>query len=136
MAETIFNKLCKIENTYAFSAGLSIVKNSKTSKNSAVLIKENFGVDISKREAVQLTEDILNSVDLVLTMTAYMGQQLTYNFKGSANKVYSLNEYVGISGDIADPYGGDMSIYSKTFNQLKNSILLLLDKLKEDKSTF
>jgi protein-tyrosine phosphatase len=136
MAETIFNKLCTIENTYAISAGLSIVRSSRTSKNSAILVQENFGVDISQREAVQLTEEMLKSADLVLTMTAYMRQQLVVSFRVMENKIYSLNEYVGISGDISDPYGGDMAIYSKTFNQLKNCILLLLDKLKEDKGTF
>ena len=134
MAEAIFNKYCTLNNTTAISAGISVVRNSKTSKNSALLVKENCNVDISTREAVQLTKEILNGADLVLTMTAYMRDLLISNFPHMKNKIYSLNEYVGIEGDIIDPYGGDISVYSKTFNQLKKSILLLFDKI-EDKST-
>ncbi|ERI93467.1 putative low molecular weight protein-tyrosine-phosphatase PtpB [Clostridiales bacterium oral taxon 876 str. F0540] len=134
MAEVIFNKLCTIQNTSASSAGIAAVKNSKASKHSAFLVKENYGTDISSREAVQLTENMLKDSDLILTMTVYMREMLTASFPHLKNKIYSLNEYVGINGDITDPYGGDVAVYSKTFNDLKNSISLLLNKLQEDKS--
>lgn len=134
MAEVIFNKLNTLDNTSAISAGIAAVKNSKTSKHSAILVKENYNVDISEREAVQLTQDMLDNSDLALTMTSYMKDMLLSNFPHMKNKVYSLNEYVGIKGDIADPFGGQIAIYNKTFNELKNSILLLVAKLKEDKS--
>lgn len=134
MAEAIFNKLCTIKDTTAISAGISIIKNSKTSKNSAFLVKENCETDISTREAMQLTVNMLENSDLVLTMTAYMKEMLIANYPHLRNKVYSLNEYVGIKGDVIDPYGGDITVYSKTFNDLKNAIILLLNKLKEDKS--
>ncbi|MCM8709736.1 low molecular weight protein arginine phosphatase [Clostridium sp. SYSU_GA19001] len=135
MAEAIFNKLCTLDNVAAISAGLAVVKNSKTSVNSAVLVKENLDTDISAREAVQLTEDMLNNSDLVLTMTSYMKDMLLSQFSHMKNKIYSLNEYVGIKGDVLDPYGGDKAVYTKTFNSLKNSIVLLIDKLKEGKGT-
>jgi protein-tyrosine phosphatase len=135
MAEAIFNKLSTLENVTAFSAGLSIVRNSKTSKNSAALVKQNLNLDISNREAVQLTENYINEADLVLTMTTSMRDLLKSNFPNMKNKLYSINEYVGIGGDVLDPYGGDISIYSETFENLKKSIELLLVKLKEDKST-
>jgi protein-tyrosine phosphatase len=134
MAEAIFNKLCTQDNTTAISAGLAAVKGSKTSKHSAMLVKENYSIDISERGAVQLTQDMLDNSGLVLTMTSYMKDILLSNFPHIKNKIYSLNEYVGIKGDIADPFGGHMSIYTKTFIELENSILLLIAKLKKDKS--
>lgn len=135
MAEAIFNNLCTIDNITADSAGLSVVSHSKTSKNTAALVKENFNLDISSRDAVQLTEEMVINSDLILTMTSYMRDILVSNFENMKHKIYSLNEYVGIKGDILDPYGGDIAVYQKTFNSLKNSILLLIDKLKGDKST-
>lgn len=134
MAEAIFNKLCTLDNTIAFSAGLTAVNNSRISKHSSMLIKENYNLDISNREAVQLTQDMLNNSDLVLTMTSYMRDMLLADFPNLNNKIYSLNEYVGIKGDVVDPFGGDIAIYTQTFNELKKSILLLIAKLKEDKS--
>lgn len=134
MAEAIFNSLCSLENVKAYSAGLSIVKNSKTSANSAYLIKEKFSLDISERQALQLTSEMLNDSDLILTMTLAMRDMIFAKFPEVRGKVFSLNDYVGIKGDIVDPYGGDMSIYSRTFEALRSNILLLLDKIKEDKS--
>lgn len=135
MAEAIFNNLCTLENTTAISAGLAVVNYSKTSEHSSMLINENYGVDISQREAVQLTKDMLDNSDIILTMTSYMKEMLVSNFPHMKNKIYSLNEYVGIMGDVVDPFGGDIAIYTQTFDLLKKSILLLIAKLKEDKSS-
>jgi len=134
MAEAIFNSLCTFKNVKASSAGLAIVKNSITSINSAQLIKKNLSLDISRRVAVQLTAEILNNSDLILTMTINMKNMISARFPEIKDKVFSLNEYVSIKGDIVDPYGGNISVYSKTYEALNNSILLLLDKIKEDKS--
>lgn len=134
MAEVIFNSLCTLENVKAFSAGLSIVKNSKTSTNAAYLVKENLSLDISERQALQLTFEMLGNSDLILTMTKSMKNMILNQYPNIRDKVFSLNEYVGIEGDIVDPYGGDMSIYNKTFETLKNSILLLFDKIKKIKA--
>lgn len=134
MAEAIFNKLNTLDNTSAISAGIAAVRSSKTSNHSAILVKKSYDIDISEREAVQLTQDMLDNSDLVLTMTSYMKDMLLANFPHMKNKIYSLNEYVGMKGDIADPFGGHIAIYTKTFNELKTSILLLIAKLKEDKS--
>lgn len=136
MAEAIFNRLCAIDNITAYSAGLSVVKGSKTSKNSAFLVSSNLNVDITNRTAVQLNERLLEEADLILTMTASIRDVLRHNFSTMAAKIFSLNEYVGIRGDILDPYGGDLAVYTQTFKVLKTSIELLLDKLKGDKGTY
>lgn len=133
MAEAIFNKLNTIEGVSASSAGLSIVKDSRTSENSAILVKDNLKFDISERYALQLTKEMLEEADLVLTMTAYMRDNILSKFPSMNNKIYSLNQYVGVEGDVADPYGGDISIYQKTFDSLKNLIDAVLHKIKEDK---
>jgi protein-tyrosine phosphatase len=135
MAEAIFNKLCTIDNMTAYSAGLSVVSSSKTSKHSAAIVNSKLNMDISNRSSVQLTENLVKEADLILTMTAYMRDVLKHNFPSMSSKIYMLNEYVGVGGDVVDPYGGDISIYTETFKVLKTSIELLLGKLKGDKST-
>lgn len=131
MAETIFNNLCDIEDIKAISAGVAVVKDSKTSKNSTLVIKENIGFDLSNRAAVQVTEKMIENSELVLTMTSYIRDLLINRFPELKNKIYSLNQYVLLETDVVDPFGGDIEIYRQTYKQLKNSILLLLDKLKK-----
>lgn len=131
MAEAIFNELCSIEGILASSAGLSVVSGSIISKNSALLVKKHLNVDLENREAVQLTEEMLGEADLVLTMTNYMSSIIKDNFSKYSTKVYSLNKYVSIDKDITDPYGGNLDIYTDTFNDLKASIELLIRQLKD-----
>jgi protein-tyrosine phosphatase len=48
----------------------------------------------------------------------------------AAPKVFTLNEYVGESGDIVDPYGSELDNYRKTYGIIEERILKLLNKLK------
>jgi len=133
MAESIFNYLCNNEHITSSSAGLAAEKYSKTSKNALTILKDNVSVDINEREAVQVTEEMLKEADLILTMTSFMKKMIGSTFPIFGNKVFTLKEYVGLSGDISDPYGGDLDIYAETFNELKDCISLLIKKLIEDR---
>jgi len=132
MAETVFNELSDIDGVKAYSAGISVTPNSKTSKNTATLVKCNLNVDISERRAIQLTSDLITEHNLILTMTSYMRDVLQENFPQYKNKIYTLNQFVGLKGDVVDPYGSDIRVYETTFNMLKTSIELLLNKIKGD----
>jgi protein-tyrosine phosphatase len=131
MAEAIFNKLCNIEGISASSAGLSIVSGSITSKNSALLVKQNLNLGLENRKAVQLTKDMIEEADLILTMTSSMVSIIKEKFNEYEASVYSLNEYVSLGKDITDPYGGNISVYTDTFNDLKDSIELLIKKFED-----
>lgn len=131
MAEAIFNSLCDLEDIKAISAGVAVIKDSKTSENSALVVKENIGLNLSDREAKQITKEMIENSDLILTMTSYIRDLLVNAFPEFKAKIYSLNEYVLLETDVVDPFGGNIEVYRQTYKQLKNSILLLLDKLKK-----
>lgn len=131
MAEAIFNSLCDLEDIKAISAGVAVVKDSKTSENSALVVKESIGLNLSDREAKQITKEMIENSDLILTMTSYIRDLLVNAFPEFKAKIYSLNEYVLLETDVVDPFGGNIEVYRQTYKQLKNSILLLLDKLKK-----
>lgn len=134
MAEAIFNHLNKSNDFVALSAGISAFPGSKTSLNSAIVLKENINIDISSREAIQLTPYLIDDASLVLTMTTRIRDILRDTNSTNSNKIYSLNEYIGIDKDISDPYGGNIDVYRKTYADLKSCIVILIEKLKEDKS--
>lgn len=133
MAESIFNDKCNIEGVSADSAGLSVVPGSIASKHSAHLVLTNLCHDISERKAVQLTSEMIENADLILTMTSYMKQLLTSNLPQFNEKIYSICEFAGVEGEISDPYGGSVEVYERTYDQLDNIIGIVLSKLKEDK---
>jgi protein-tyrosine phosphatase len=133
MAEAIFNYYNDNKSTFALSAGVNVVAGSSISINAAEVVKCDTGSDLSGRCSVQITGELAREADIILTMTSGHKRFLTMQYPNFSKKVFTLNEYVGVKGDIVDPYGGDIAVYKKTFNDLKNSIHLLLDKLKEDR---
>lgn len=133
MAEAIFNNTCHVEDIKAISAGVHIVNNSKTSDNAAFLINKYYNENWKDRSAVQITEEMVKNADLVLTMTHRIKEFLSGLFPDCKEKIFTLSEYAGVREEISDPYGGDISVYSKTFRQLEDIINKLVIKLKEDK---
>ncbi len=106
--------------------------NSVASKNSALVIKKNLNVDISNRKAVQVNQYMVKNSMIVLAMTSHIKDILQKNFHQFRNKIYTLNEFVSLKEDIEDPFGKSIVEYEHTYSQLENSILLLVNKLKED----
>jgi protein-tyrosine phosphatase len=133
MAEAIFNQTCNIDGFTSFSAGVCAIPGSYTSINTAKLVKEHLSCDLSSRKAVQLNDSIFQEADLVLAMSQSAKQWALRSFNASENKVFTLNEYVGVKGEVSDPYGGDLTVYEKVYEQLLFLIDLLFSKLKEDK---
>jgi protein-tyrosine phosphatase len=133
LAEAIFNFKCDLSGIKANSAGISIVPNSLCSGNSSFLALHKLGLDIKDRVAVQLTEDLLEASDLVLTMTSYMREVILMQFPQYRKKVFSLLQFIGAEGDIIDPFGGSIEVYENTYFQLEKVIELLIRKLKEDR---
>lgn len=132
MAESIFNSMNDNSSLKAFSAGVNIVAGSKASKNSSEVVSTYLQGDISSRFAVQLTRTHIEDADLILTMTGRIKELLKSVYPEVSEKIYVISEYVGVNGDIIDPYGGSFEVYEKTYFSLKDSIMLLLAKLKED----
>lgn len=133
MAEAIFNSKCNINEVKAISAGIAVVNNSKTSKNSAIVVKENIGMNLGDRNAVQLTKGMLENSEFILTMTTHIKGFLIDSFPILKHKIYTLNECVCMKNDIVDPFGEDIETYRYTYRQLEKSILVLLNKLREDR---
>lgn len=133
MAEAVFNKLLDNSDIFSSSAGVSAVIGSKTTKYASMLVKEGIGIDISGRKAVQVSDELLKTADLVLVMTNYIKDVLIHKFPYFEDKIFTLNDYVGLSGDIVDPYGGDLMIYRKSYKQIDSAVHLLVRKIKEDK---
>lgn len=98
------------------SRGL-FVTSSVVNENSKKIIQENNLV--SPTTPKQLTyEDTLGSTILVMTE----GHKYQVKKLNADADVHLLSEYAGESGDIMDPFGGNIDMYNHTFNEIKNYI--------------
>ncbi len=113
MAEGIFNSLHK--NGVAISAGLYVGQNMP--EENAVKAASQLGADIKNHIPRQLTPELIENSDIVLTMTKAHKQSLA-NFEN----VYTLAEFVGEDNDISDPYGQRLEVYEHCAKEIKELI--------------
>ena len=83
-------------------------------------------VTLKDHVAKQLTEDIINEADLILTMTEAHKQSIIDVVSDCQEKIYTLIEFAGERGnqDIPDPYGQSVTAYELCANKME----LLLGK--------
>ncbi len=75
------------------SAGTSVIPDSKAA-DCAVHVMEERGLDLKKHTAKQLTPELIEDADLVLTMTRNHKQHVLTMVPDAQEKVFTLKEYV------------------------------------------
>ena len=121
MAAAIMDKIA-VENdldVFIESAGIFAEDGQGASEN-AIKALMKYGIDLSGHRTQPVTEDLIKQCDLILTMTEGHKQILEPLAKG---KVYTLLEYAGSSGDISDPYGGDLEEYEEVAQEIYDALV-------------
>ncbi len=132
MASAIMNKIAA-ENDLDVrieSAGIFAEEGQRASDN-AVKALEKYNIDLSQHRTKPVSEDIIKQSDIILTMTAAHKQILELT---SGGNVYTLLEFSGSSGDISDPYGGDLDEYDECACEIYDALVDVAEKISDVKS--
>lgn len=113
------------------SAGVFAGSSPISTNAGAVLEEHGMGFDhISK----PILQNDLEWADIILTMTLSHKQLLLEQHPQLSNRLFTLKEYVtGDAADVSDPYGGSYSVYQQTFEELRQLIGRLEEKLIQSK---
>nr|WP_317356982.1 ribose 5-phosphate isomerase B [uncultured Tyzzerella sp.] len=133
MAEAIAKSLCKLKNINILSRGIFVYNSFPINENAKqILLKNNINISSHISKCITLNE--IENADLILTMEKEHKNILKQfvnkanyaknnnNFKEN-NNIFTLYEYVEKKElDISDPFGSNIDIYEKCFNELYNLI--------------
>ena len=117
MAEVIFNETYK--NAHAESRGLFVQRGSKMTHNTKEILNREYGY-AKNREAEQVRETDVVNAEYIITMTDAQKNEITRQY--GHERVYTLRELAGETGDVDDPYGKDIEIYADTFSEIRRLI--------------
>ncbi|KKB74257.1 MULTISPECIES: low molecular weight protein arginine phosphatase [Bacillus] len=130
MAEALFKSAAsrKKLDVSVKSAGLFAPENGKASLYAVeALFEKNIALNHS---SAPLSKEKVEWADLVLTMTEQHKHLAEQEYPNHQGKIFTLKEYVkGKTGDITDPFGGSLSDYQKTRDELEHLLHQLADKL-------
>ncbi len=94
------------------------------SDNAREAIKKLFSQDLlASHKAKKLTPELAERADLILVMGARMKNGLPQG------KTWTLKEYAGGSGDVADPFGDSLEGYLKCAHDISDALELMVTKL-------
>ena len=111
------------------SAGLNAFGGPPTRE--ARFVMRERGIDISSFTSRQLTEELIEKADLILTMKKSYKDRIISGYLQSGRKVFTLKEFAGEIDDldINDPYGGGIVTYQTCAKEIKLTLIKALKKI-------
>lgn len=131
MAEGIFKNLLILEGAKGidvYSAGIYALPGSPASTEAVKVLLE-WGIDISDHKAKLLTSDLIRKTDIILTMTNHHKAAILDMDPESKGKVFTLNEFAGLTGDIPDPIGKPLYFYQQCAEEIQRLCRVSLRRL-------
>ncbi len=125
MAEGLLKDISKKNklNLEVESAGVFAMDEDNISKNAASALKK-LNIDISNHKSQNVSQELVDSSDLILTMSKSHKETLLLNYPHIGNKVFLLNEYAfNIDKDIKDPFGRDLYTYELTRDEILKALI-------------
>jgi len=111
------------------SAGIFAQPGQGATQGAIQALKQE-GIDIADtHRASPVSADLLEEADIILTMGTSHKEALMAKFKSVNGRVYTLKEYAyGVKGDIDDPFGGNLDIYNKTKEDIKEALREIINR--------
>lgn len=135
MAEGLFRHMINekgLGNEISVESAGVFAATGESASNQAIEAMEGHSIDISNHKARQLTKEMIDNADLILTMTnSHKRAIISVNDK-ALNKVFTLTEYAYGSErntDIMDPFGAPVQVYEKCLIEIKNALNIIIEKL-------
>ena len=121
------------DETEVTSAGTGAWDGSAASEGAYLVGLEN-DLDLSSHRARLLSRELVGQSDLILTMARHHRGRVEE--LGGRGRVHLLGEYAGFQGseaEVADPFGADLDVYRRTFNQLSEFVAAVAGRIVEER---
>jgi protein-tyrosine-phosphatase len=97
-----------------------------------LLKEEGIYVENFRSKDLKRHGELLNEADLVLTMSQEQKGRVLQLPEADGKGVYTLKEFIGEAGDIADPFNGGDEAYAPCRDEIKRCLQKLVTKLLRD----
>jgi len=101
------------------SAGIYAAPGYPAAQHTLVVLR-NKGVDLSAHRSTQITLEMMQAYNLILTMERGQKEALQVAFPDQAQKVYLMAEMIGEYWEIVDPVGGAFSEFEETAREIEH----------------
>lgn len=96
---------------------------------SAVEVMADCGLDLQSHRSTRLTQALVERADLLLTMTAAHKQFVLEVHPEAKSKTFTLKQFVGMQGDVEDPFGAGTAAYESVAAELRRLLTMAAEKI-------
>lgn len=130
MAKAIYERMDEVKHIEVLSRGIVVLFPEPANPKAAAVLKNN-DLSIEEHEARRLEAEDITEDTLILTMTEKQKESILEEYP-FATDVYTLKEFVGLEGDVNDPYGGSLLDYEECFHELSQLVKKTVYRLNEE----
>jgi len=129
MAEAILRHKFS-SNVEVKSAGVYAIDGNAASLQAQEVLTEK-GIQHSHSSAV-VTKELIDWATYIFTMTNGHKNMLTSAYPSSIEKTFTIKEFAedDPNGDVSDPFGGSVSMYRETYQELEKLIDKTMEKIR------
>jgi protein arginine phosphatase len=129
MAEAIL-KNKNLPNVEVKSAGVYAIDGQHASGHVKTVLAEKQ-IQHEHRSRL-LTEQDVEWATYILSMTSSHREAILQYFPSAVGKVFTIKDFAGEGEhDVIDPFGGNVEIYQKTFQDLENTVDKVIGRFKK-----
>jgi protein-tyrosine-phosphatase len=101
------------------SAGIFAAPGYPAAQNTLLVLKQK-GIDLSGHRSAQITKEMMQTYNLILTMERGQKEALQITFPHQAQRVYLMTEMIGEYWEIVDPVGGAFGEFEETAREIEH----------------
>jgi len=94
-----------------------------------LLKEEGISVEDFRSRDLKRHRELLEEADLVLTMSGEQKKRIHQLAEADGKAIFTLKEFVGEEGDIADPFGRGEEVYAECRDEIKRCLHKLIPRL-------
>ncbi len=128
MAEALFNHLAREKGILAEAKSAGVFASGGGVSQNSIDAMAELGIDISAEISKQISREMIDEADLILTMSQSHKAMTEAMF--GCDKVYTLGGFCGDGEDISDPFGGNLDIYKACRDEIRHKIYKVLEIIK------
>jgi protein-tyrosine phosphatase len=119
-----------LRSVKVISAGVAARGGEPVSENSVIALKK-VGIDIASHRAQPLTQRMLDEALAVLCMTESHRAMIEVQAEPVPKNIFLFREFMdGGEREIADPFGGPLSIYEAARDEMVEAVPALTEQIK------
>jgi protein-tyrosine-phosphatase len=111
------------------SAGIFAPTGYLAAQNTLAVLNQR-GIDLSQHRSSQISQDLMQTFNLILTMERGQKEALQIAFPKQAPRVYLLTEMIGENWEIVDPVGGALRDFEETAREIQHILTTGYEKIR------